>query len=251
MLQSNPTTGPVLSVAEEARALDERYGRYRTVDLIDVVAHDLFPGGVALVSSFGAEAAVLLHLAASVDKAIPVLFVDTDKHFGETLRYRDKLVARLGLTDVRTLGPDPARVEAEDPQGTLWFSRPDRCCAIRKVEPLAQGMEEFGAWISGRKRFQAATRANIPVFEAEGERIKVNPLAAWMPKDLEAYAALHDLPKHPLVGQGYRSIGCMPCTDRVAEGEDDRAGRWRGQDKIECGIHFGLLGGAQQDGSGI
>jgi phosphoadenosine phosphosulfate reductase len=234
----------------DAAALEALYGGLPTPDLLDVAIHDLFPGRIALVSSFGTEAAVLLHLVAQVDRATPILFVDTDKLFGETLRYRDRLVARFGLTDVRTLTPDPARVAELDPDGALWYAKPDLCCRIRKVEPLAAGIAGFDAWISGRKRFQSATRAAIGVFESEGDRVKVNPLAAWAPRDLAAYAAAHDLPPHPLVEQGFRSIGCMPCTDRVADGEDDRAGRWRGSEKIECGIHLGLLG-KEADGSGI
>jgi phosphoadenosine phosphosulfate reductase len=195
---------------------------------------------VALVSSFGAEAAVLLHLVASVDAATPVLFVDTEKLFGETLRYRDQLVARLGLTDVRTLTPDPARVAELDAKGILWSRDKDLCCRIRKVEPLEAGLQPFAAWISGRKRFQAASRAAIPLVEADGARLKINPLAAWTPEQLAVYTIENDLPAHPLVADGYPSIGCMPCTDRVRPGEDARAGRWRGSEKTECGIHFGL-----------
>lgn len=242
---------PLAEAFDEVERLEARYGSLSTPDLLDLAIHDLYPGRVALVSSFGAEAAVLLHLVASVDRATPVLFVDTEKHFGETLRYRDRLVDRFGLADVRALTPEPSALQAEDPNGTLWYRSTDRCCAIRKVEPLARGMLAFDAWISGRKRFQAASRTTIPVFEAEGTRIKINPLASWMPGDLAGYVTRHDIPPHPLVADGYRSIGCMPCTDRVADGEDPRAGRWRGQGKVECGIHFGLLGGAQADGSGI
>lgn len=242
--------GPLVPGVREAVTLDALYGRLPTHDLLDAAIHQIFPGRIALVSSFGTEAAVLLHLVAQVDRATPILFVDTDKLFGETLRYRDRLVSRLGLTDVRTLTPEPTRLAEVDPDGTLWYSNPDLCCRVRKVEPLAAGIEGFDAWISGRKRFQAATRSGIALFEAEGTRIKVNPLANWMPKDLAAYAAAHDLPPHPLVEQGFRSVGCMPCTTRVAEGEDDRAGRWRGTEKVECGIHFGLLG-KEADGSGI
>ncbi len=221
------------------------------LELLDLAVKRLFAGEIAVVSSFGAESAVLLHLLSEVDKSVPVLFVDTDKHFGETLRYRDQLVARLGLSDVRTLTPDPARLKEIDPKGILWARNPDLCCRIRKVEPLAAGIEGFAAWISGRKRFQAATRAAIPAFEAEGERIKVNPLAEWGPKELQAYADKANLPPHPLVAQGYPSIGCMPCTDHVAAGEDARAGRWRGQDKTECGIHGRLVTADEDFGSGI
>ena len=239
--------------AAELRAseLQQTHAGRSTLELIDAAVHRLFPGEIATVSSFGAESAVLLHLLAEVDRSIPVLFVDTDKLFGETLRYRDALVARLGLTDVRTLTPDPARIAELDVKGTLWLKNPDLCCRIRKVEPLALGLDGFTAWISGRKRFQAATRSSIPTFEAEGPRIKVNPLADWGPAELQAYADRAQLPPHPLVAEGYPSIGCMPCTDRVAPGEDARAGRWRGQAKIECGIHGRLVTADEAEGSGI
>lgn len=240
-----PPVGPL-----GPEALEVLFGTLPAASLLDVAINRLYPGRIALVSSFGTEAAVLLHLVARIDKAIPVLFVDTDKLFGETLRYRDRLVDRLGLTDVRTLLPDPARVAQKDPDGTLWFRDSDLCCRIRKVEPLAAGIEGFDAWISGRKRFQASTRASLGLFELDGGRMKINPLANWSAKDLKAYADAHDLPPHPLVAQGFRSVGCMPCTDRVAPGEDDRAGRWRGREKTECGIHLGLLG-KEADGSGI
>lgn len=195
---------------------------------------------IALVSSFGAEAAVLLHMAAQIDKAVPVLFLDTGKLFPETLRYRDELRERLGLTDIRSLQPDPAKLALKDPKGSLWFAEADACCFIRKVEPLQRGLQPFAAWINGRKRFQAQGRAAIPVAEAADGRLKFNPLAGLTPGDIGDYFERHALPRHPLVKDGYFSIGCAPCSTPVAEGEDARAGRWRGQDKIECGIHLAL-----------
>lgn len=232
--------------------LNARYAGSPTHDLLAGVLHEDFAGRIAVVSSFGAESAVLLHLIAEVDRSIPILFVDTEKLFGETRRYRNKLVEQLGLTDVRTLKPDPARVAEIDPKGALWSTNPNLCCQIRKVEPLAAAVSGFEAWISGRKRFQAATRSAIPLFEAEGPRVKVNPLADWGPAELQAYADKHGLMPHPLVADGYLSIGCMPCTDPVKPGEDARSGRWRGQAKTECGIHVGgLIRTDEAGGSGI
>lgn len=196
-----------------------------------------FAGTVALVSSFGAEAAVLLHMVASLDRAVPVIFLDTGKLFGETLRYRNLLIRRLDLIDVRTIEPDPAHIAAADPAGTLWRTDPDRCCALRKVEPLARALAPFEAWINGRKRSHRARRAALPPIERIDGRVKINPLAAWSPDDVVSYFARHDLPHHPLVADGYTSIGCLPCTDRTLPGEDPRSGRWRGRDKTECGIH--------------
>jgi len=242
-----PLASGVAAVRERAAELEASHGGLPTAELIEFVVHRLFRDKVALVSSFGAEAAVLLDLVAEVDPSIPVVFVDTEKLFGETLRHRDRLVERLGLTDVRTVGPDPRSLAEEDPEGLLWHADGDACCRIRKVEPLARALAPFDAWISGRKRFQAATRAAIPTFEADGARIKVNPLATWSPEALAARVAARDLPAHPLVAQGYPSIGCMPCTDRVAPGEDARAGRWRGKDKTECGIHLGLTAEVEKE----
>ena len=193
---------------------------------------------------------MLLHLVASVDRNVPVIFIDTGKIFGSTLRYRDEIVARLGLTDVRVARPDPAVLTTQDTDSGLWLREPDKCCAIRKVAPLARALSGFDAWISGRKRFQGGRRAELPLVEADGDRLKLNPLADWSKEDVAAYRELHDLPEHPLVADGFRSIGCMPCTTRVAEGEDERNGRWRGRDKTECGIHLGLAS-FETDGSGI
>ncbi len=235
---------------DRAHRLAEAYEGLPAQEIVRKAITEAFVGEIALVSSFGADSAVLLHMVAEVDRHFPVVFIDTGKLFGETLRYRDTLVARLGLTNVRAIKPTPQRLSDVDPEGTLWFRDTDACCALRKVEPLSIAMTEFGAWITGRKRYQAATRAGLPVVERDGDQYKVNPLAGWTSKDVEAYRLAHDLPAHPLVADGYKSIGCMPCTDRVAEGEDERAGRWRGQAKVECGIHLGLLG-REASGSGI
>ncbi|WP_181699559.1 phosphoadenylyl-sulfate reductase [Chthonobacter albigriseus] len=243
------TIAPTEALKSEARALSERAEGLAAGDILKL-AFEHFGTGLALVSSFGADSAVLLHMVSEIDKTLPVVFIDTGKLFGETLRHRDALVERLGLTNVRSVKPQPKRLEEVDPDGTLWFRNTDACCGVRKVEPLSFALSEFDAWITGRKRHQAVTRANLALFEADGEKIKVNPLAGWTSRDVEAYRLAHDLPAHPLVAEGYKSIGCMPCTDRVADGEDERAGRWRGQAKTECGIHLGLAG-REANGSGI
>lgn len=234
-------------IVAEAAGLNARYGGRDARAIIEVAAHELFDHRIALVSSFGAEAAVLLHLVASVDRDIPVVFLDTLKLFPETLAYRDALAERLGLTDVRSVQPDPARLAERDPHKALWMTNPDLCCQIRKTEPLQRALAGLDAWFTGRKRYQTNARAELRVFEADGRRIKVNPLAEWSAADVGAYAARHALPEHPLVSRGYPSIGCVPCTTRVAPGENARAGRWRGIDKTECGIHTAL----EIDGSGI
>jgi len=205
--------------------------------LLRSILVERFPGRAAAVSSFGADSAVLLHLTATVDRATPVLFIDTLRHFPETLAFRDALAADLGLSDLRIVRPDATLLAAEDAAEALWRRNPDRCCTLRKVAPLARALGGFAAWISGRKRFQGASRSTVPVLESEAGRLKVNPLADWSAADLAVYAEAHRLRAHPLAAQGYPSIGCRPCTTAVAPGEDARAGRWRGTAKTECGIH--------------
>jgi phosphoadenosine phosphosulfate reductase len=196
-------------------------------------------GRTALVSSFGAESAVLLDMVASVDPATPVIFLDTGKLFPETQAYREELIDLLRLRDVRVVEPRAAALGRYDPGGDLWSREPDLCCHIRKTEPLQEALEGFAGWITGRKRFQAGLRSQLPIIEPEWSsgRIKLNPLALWSAEDIERYRLLRNLPKHPLVDQGYRSIGCITCTRPVNSGEAPRAGRWWGLDKTECGIH--------------
>jgi phosphoadenosine phosphosulfate reductase len=201
-----------------------------------------FPDEVALVSSFGAEAAVLLDMVAAIDRDLPVLMIDSLMLFEETLAYQRTLSARLGLRNVQILRPDPLDLARADPDDTLHRRDTDACCLIRKVAPLERALSRWPVSISGRKRFQASTRSRLEVFEADGDRLRVNPLAHWSAQELRAYMDARGLPRHPLVARGFRSIGCWPCTTPVAEGEDDRAGRWRGSDKVECGIHFGADG---------
>jgi phosphoadenosine phosphosulfate reductase len=234
-------------VASHARPLDRiealrlTYGGARPQDVLAGVYAE-FPDQVALVSSFGADAAVLLHMASEIDRDFPVLMLDTLMLFQETLDYQQELAARLGLTNLRNLRPDPADLARVDPGDTLHRRDTDACCDIRKVRPLERALARWPVTILGRKRFQAATRAQVEVFEAHDDRLRINPLAGWSAQDIRDYMTAHGLPAHPLVARGYPSIGCAPCTTPVRPGEDPRAGRWRGTDKLECGIHFGADG---------
>jgi len=205
--------------------------------LLRAAIKDLFKGRIALVSSFGADSAVLLHMAAEIDKNLPVIFIDTRVLFPETLAYRDEIVSHLGLTNVVTIWPRSDLLQREDPENFLWAANPDRCCEIRKVLPLAEALDGYDAWISGRKRFQAHSRSSLALVESEGGRIKINPLAHWTARSILSYLEGHALPRHPLVARNYPSIGCIPCTTPVRPGEDTRAGRWRGRAKVECGLH--------------
>jgi len=227
-----------LALKDRAFGLSARYeGQAAEEVLAGVIRHD-FPGRIGLVSSFGTEAAVLLHMVARIDPYVPVIFLDTGKHFPETLAYRDALVSRLGLCNIQTVHPSPAGLEAEDPDGTLHARNPDLCCHVRKTLPMFAALRALGCWITGRKRGQATTRAALPLFEVQDRWLKVNPLYDWTAGDVADYFARHDLPEHPLKGQGYLSVGCAPCTRAVRPGENARAGRWADSDKTECGIHF-------------
>ena len=231
------------ALAESARNLPlagELDQALRSAAPAEIIASALRAVGrehLALVSSFGTESAALLKVMADVDPAIPVIFLDTGWLFEETLAYRDTLVATLGLTDARSIKPLQETLSREDGERELWFSDPDACCRIRKVEPLTRALAPFKAWINGRKRFQGGLRADIPVVEQDGVRLKFNPFAKISREQIEAIYSNAKLPPHPLTAKGFLSVGCMPCTSRTSAGEDARAGRWRGTAKTECGIH--------------
>lgn len=232
-----PTLSPVNDdLDEKSRRLAMKYADRDALGILRVAIKEEFAGRIALVSSFGAESAALLHLAAQIDKNIPVLFLETGKHFAQTLSYRKKLAAKLGLTNVRDIRPAADSVATRDFGGDLWKEGADACCTLRKVEPLTAALDEFDAWITGRKQFHGGGRVNLPAFEASPTHVKVNPLIRWSKDDIEAYFKEHELPRHQLTAQGYPSIGCWPCT-HPADGDDVRGGRWRGAAKTECGIH--------------
>lgn len=232
-------------LAERAARLEAEFGARPAVEILSAVLgpeRGAAPGPLgrlAVVSSFGAESVVLLHLVATLAPATPILFIDTEMLFAETLAYQRQVAALLGLADVRVIRPDRDELLAADPEGQLHRADPDACCRLRKVRPLERALEGFDGWITGRKHHQAPTRVALPVFEAGADgRLRINPLARWSADDVRGWMATHGLPRHPLEPRGFRSIGCAPCTTPVAPGEDPRAGRWRGRDKIECGIHF-------------
>lgn len=226
-------------VADRVSALNARYRHHGATAVLEHALKDAEVGKIALVSSFGAESVVLLHLVSIMDRHLPVLFIDTEMLFAETLAYQLELTDRLRLTNVQTIKARREDIFLRDNESVLHLHDPDACCALRKVEPLERALAPYDAWITGRKRYQGATRADLDFFENEGDiRIKVNPLVHWATADLQEYIAENRLPRHPLVAKGYPSIGCAPCTTRVNDGEDPRAGRWRNLEKEECGIHF-------------
>lgn len=227
-----------VSALDQASALESRYGRLEPELIIELALDRFFPEQITAISSFGADSAVLLHMIAEIDRSLPIVFLDTGKHFDETLQFRDDLASDLGLTDLRIISPDRAKLENSDPSDDLHLRDADACCAIRKVEPMNRAVEPFDAWFTGRKRFQSTTRGNLPVFEAVGRRIRINPIVCFSATDIESYLNIHGLRRHPLVANGYLSIGCQPCTVPVATGADIRSGRWANTTKTECGIHI-------------
>jgi phosphoadenosine phosphosulfate reductase len=234
---SQNVLGADAAILHSAQTLDHTLRDASPAHVIETALKTVGREQLALVSSFGTESAALLKVMADVDPAIPVIFLDTGWLFEETLAYRDTLIAALGLRDVRSIKPLDEALSRQDPDRELWFSDPDACCRIRKVEPLAGALKPFSAWINGRKRFQGGARAEIPVVEEDGAKLKFNPFANVSREEIEAIYKLAKLPPHPLVASGYLSVGCMPCSSRTAPDEDARAGRWRGKSKTECGIH--------------
>jgi phosphoadenosine phosphosulfate reductase len=224
--------------ARDLAALNARHEGGSSLRLIRELLEENRSARICAVSGFGAGSAVLLHLVSRIDPGLPVLFVDTGKLFPATHRHRAELVEALGLRDVRTVSADAGAIARGNSGGALWMRDRDACCDLRKVEPFRAAVSDFDIWISGRKRYQGAGRETLPLFEADGPRLKVNPLAFWTGGDIDVYCAAFSLPRHELLAQGYRSIGCEPCTTPVREGEDERAGRWRGLTKSECGIHI-------------
>ena len=234
---TRPGSAALAGAAARVEALRERYGRHDGEALLRIMLNSEYSGRIALVSSFGAEAAILLDMVARIDPATPVLFIDTGKLFHETLTYRDSLVRRLGLKDVRTLEPVPFDLAGHDPDGELWRRNPNLCCYLRKVLPLERALTGFDAWITGRKRAQGGERAGLETIEAVDGRIRFNPLAHWSGENIENAFDSLGLPRHPMVDEGYGSLGCAPCTQPSGSDADARAGRWRGSAKSECGIH--------------
>ena len=201
------------SVAENISLVKARYAGREAQDVLREAITYHFAGRIALVSSFGAEAAVLLHMVAQVDRATPVLFGNTGMLFAETEAYRAQLVDRLGLTDVRVVRPNPVAIESGDGDGTLNARDASACCFLRKVAPMQRATAGFAATITGRKRYQSVTRADLDLVESDAlGKIKINPLYGWSAQDLKTYMRRNVLPAHPLVAHGFTSIGCAPCT---------------------------------------
>ncbi len=231
-------TNARLELSDRAHGLSARYDGQSAEDVLRSVIRSDFYGRIGLVSSFGTEAAVLLHMVSRIDPYVPVIFLNTWKHFPETLDYRSRLIEDFGLCNIQTVTPRPVKLKADDPDGELHKTNADLCCHVRKTQPMLSALRSLDCWITGRKRGQAETRGDLELFETQDRWIKVNPLMEWGSDEVDAYFETHNLPQHPLKDQGYLSVGCAPCTRAVKPGEDARAGRWADSDKTECGIHF-------------
>jgi len=229
--------------AQRAVLLSQRYGGLNEEVLLRVLIREVFPGRIALVSSLGAESAVLMHLVSLIEPSLPVIFLNTYKHFPETLAYRSQLASRLGLKNFREVTPDPKQLSRFDPEEDLFQRDNNFCCYLRKVLPLENALTDFDAWITGRKRLHGGLRESLRLIEAADGKIKINPLAGWSKERLKAYYTAHDLPRHPLTISGFSSIGCAPCTRQVTSADSPRDGRWAGQEKTECGIHIARQSG--------
>lgn len=244
-----PLEAPLSPVGDRVADLNARHAHHSAIQVLEHALSDPQIGHAALVSSFGAESIVLLHMVSFIDRTTPVLFLDTEMLFPETLHYQRDAADQLNL-NVQVIRPNRDETFLNDPNNHMHIHDPDGCCALRKDNPLQAALASFDAWITGRKRFQGGQRAALDFFETDAQgRIKINPLAHWSPEDVRDYVVNNRLPRHPLIAKGYPSIGCAPCTTRVAEGEDIRAGRWRGHDKTECGIHFATAAEVQTEGA--
>lgn len=240
------------SLQEQVTCLNAQLGGMDALAMLDTVLGAPELGRLALVSSFGADSVVLLHMVSQIDLDTPVIFIDTRMLFEETLTYQQEVAAQLGLRNIKTVRPRHVSLLTDDPRGDLHKTDPNACCALRKTAPLQEALHGFDGWITGRKRHQSASRSAIPLVEVDGTRMKINPLADWAAGELAAYIKREKLPSHPLVKRGYPSIGCAPCTAPATDPDDPRSGRWAGQDKVECGIHFtdsGLQRGPVQKAS--
>lgn len=194
---------------------------------------------LAMTSSFQTQSLPLLHIVSRVAPDVPILFLDTGYHFPETIAYRDRVAADLGLNLQVLHGDKSAEHAAQQGPDPLHVTDPDTCCFINKVEPLEAALDGFDGWISGIRRDQTSDRADAAIVEDTGDIVRVHPVLAWTADDVQAYLERHDLPRHPLSDRGYTSIGCQPCTRRPT-GDDPRSGRWHDRDKVECGIHTTL-----------
>ena len=223
---------------DEIRRLSRRFEGAYPEDILKW-SYDRFGDEAVMATGFGPSGIALMHMVTQVHPEACIFYLDTDLLFSETHELKRALGRRLGVRFTRVHSGISLQEQAAHEGENLWRSNPDRCCFLRKVLPLREFLRGRPAWITGIRRDQTPTRANAGIVEwdAQNELVKINPLVAWTKADIWRYLEMYDLPYNPLHDRGYPSVGCIPCTNPVADGEDARAGRWRGHEKLECGIH--------------
>ena len=220
------------------KALNSKFADGEPRSILEHSILNLFKNKIAYVCSFGSESAIILHLISKISKDIPIIILNTHFLFKETIEYKNELLKLLGLRNYREVFPDDKLLKKLDSNNDLWKTEADKCCNLRKVLPLEKSLTNFEAWISGRKSYHLGERQNLKAFEIINNKIVVNPLFKSSRDFVENYFSLNELPKHPLVAEGYLSIGCKHCTIKTKNIRDLREGRWSDKTKTECGIHL-------------
>ena len=233
---------PTLLADDHVRDLNQRFETAAPEDIVRWALAEAGLGRIAIASAFQAEGTCLIHMATRVVPDVPILFLETGFHFAETLAFKERLTEQLGLNVVDLVGEYTVERQTEEFGPRLYERDPKLCCQLNKVAPFDRALRGFDAWLTSMRRDSAWTRRNTPIvsqteFEDGTTLVKVNPIAGWTRQQAWSYLKEHDLPHNPLYDLGFASIGCAPCTRMVFAGEDERAGRWSGLLKTECGIH--------------
>ena len=222
---------------KEVESLNRQFHKSSPLEIMKK-SLNLFKNKIVYVSSFGTESAMILHMISEIDKNFPIILLNTNFLFSKTIDYKNELINIFKLNNFLEIFPNNADLKKYDPKDNLWKSNVEKCCEIRKVQPLKKFLENYDAWISGRKAYQGGERIDINPFEINNGKIVVNPLANFEQKLVSEYFLNHNLPRHPLFNEGYLSVGCTHCTHKSSNKNNPRSGRWVNQIKTECGIHY-------------
>ena len=230
----------VMSVTSFLEKIDDLNRLYKNSSPEKILSFsiDKFESKIVYVCSFGTESAIILSMISKINKNFPILLINTNFLFPETLEYKEKLLDNLGLHNCIEVTPEKESLKIYDPENNLWKTNVDKCCEIRKVIPLQKELEKFDSWISGRKSYHLDSRENLNPFEQANGKIIINPLVSMTKNQVEEYFNKNSLPKHPLFSEGYLSIGCINCTSKTTNFDNVRSGRWKNNSKTECGIHL-------------
>tara|TARA_B100000242_G_scaffold147935_1_gene105436 strand:+ start:307 stop:1005 length:699 start_codon:yes stop_codon:yes gene_type:complete len=209
-------------------------------DILDNSINNIFKKKMVYVCSFGTESAIILHMISDIDRSFPIILLNTNYLFKETIEYKDYLIDKFKFSDFKEISPSVEDLKINDSKGTLWKEDPDLCCNIRKVLPLQKELQKYDAWISGRKSYHEEERKNLKFFEYINKKIVVNPLAKVKRDFVNSYFKIHNIERHPLFESGYQSLGCTHCTVKTSKIDSPRSGRWANKIKTECGIHYNL-----------